>query len=161
MKITGTVCIEAPKEQVWAVLSDVANVHLWVGPIQSAHCQGEQTSGVGTVRVCQLNGGMTVSEEWIEWNEGSSFTYQATPMPLFRSAKNQWSVQAVGEKTLLTTESEVILKGGIFGRLLEPFMRIMTSRMGSDSLAAFKFLVETGEPYRGEFRHLPRAAATC
>lgn len=161
MKLKGTVCIEAPAEQVWAVLADVANVQDWVGPINQSYCEGEQTQGVGTVRVCHLAGGTTIKEEWIEWEEGDFFTYQAENAPMMKSAQNRWSVQARGEKTLLTTESEVILKGGIFGRLLEPLMRLMTSRMGNSSLAGFKYLVENGKRYEGKLSNLPQIPTNC
>jgi len=55
----------------------------------------------------------------------------------------------------------VELKGGPFGRLLEPIMALAFRRMGSNSLAAFKYLVENGRPYAGKHSDLPRAAATC
>jgi len=56
MKLKGTACIDAPKEKVWAVLSDVSNVHLWIDPILSANCIGSQTRGIGTVRACNIKG---------------------------------------------------------------------------------------------------------
>ena len=60
MKLSMSACIEAPKEKVWQVLSDVSNVNLWVDTILSAHCEGDKTSGVGTVRVCSLKGNMSI-----------------------------------------------------------------------------------------------------
>ncbi len=56
-------CIEAPKEKVWQVLSDVSNIDLWVGPIISATCEGSQTSGAGSIRFCHLKGNVTVKEK--------------------------------------------------------------------------------------------------
>src|SRR6266508_4520864 len=47
-----------------------------------------------------------------------------------------WTVQAEGERTLLTSEAEVILEGGRLGRLLEPLMSRQIRRMGRRSLAA-------------------------
>ncbi len=70
MKLKGTVCIEAPVEKVWEVLADVANVQDWVGVINRSYCEGEQTQGIGTVRVCHLTTGTTIKEEWIAWEEG-------------------------------------------------------------------------------------------
>jgi len=62
---------------------------------------------------------------------------------------------------LLTTESEVLLKGGILGKLLEPVMLILSKKMGSDSLSAFKYLVEQGKPYDGKHSSLPRVTSFC
>ncbi|MEP2426106.1 MAG: hypothetical protein ABJH99_08825, partial [Tateyamaria sp.] len=42
----------------------------------------------------------------------------------------------------MTTQADVVLKGGRLGRLLEPLLRLASRKMGSQSLAAFKYLVE-------------------
>lgn len=159
LKIAG--CIEAPKEKVWKVLSDVSNIDLWVEPIESAYCESSESRGVGTIRVCNLKGNMKVREKWIKWDEGNSFTYEADETFLFESAKNTWSVESIDGKTLLTTESEVKLKGGIMGRLFEPLMYLASKKMGANSLAALKYLVEAGRPYKGKASRLPRASVLC
>ncbi|VAW76000.1 hypothetical protein MNBD_GAMMA12-2667 [hydrothermal vent metagenome] len=161
MKLKMTACIEAPKEKVWNVLSDIENVHLWIDPIISAHCEYNNQSKVGTIRTCNLKGNMRVQEKWIEWNEGDSFTYQAFGAPLIKSAKNTWSVKSVNGNTLLTTESVIELKGGILGKLLNPLMLFVSKKMGGDSLAAIKYLIETGHPYEKKFSKLPRVPISC
>lgn len=161
MKVKATICINAPKEEVWQVLSDVAAIHLWVAAIESAHCEGEQKRGVGTVRVCRLKGGNTIKERWIAWEEGHSFTYQAAKIALLKSAMNQWSVEAVDGKTLLTSEATVQLRGGVFSRLLEPLVYVWSKRLGAESLASLKYLVETGRPFTGKLSDLPAFSTTC
>ncbi len=161
MKLKMTACIEASKEEVWGILSDVTNVSLWIAPILSARCDSDKKRGVGTERICQLKGNMTINEKWIEWNEGVSYTYQVFGSPLIKSAKNKWSVESMNGKTLLTTESEVQLKGGLFGKLLEPLMSLASKRMGANSLAAIKYLIENGKPYEGNFSALPKVPAVC
>jgi len=161
MKLLMTACIEAPKEDVWNILSDVSNVDLWVEPIVSASCEGDIERGVGAVRICKLKGNMIVKERWISWDEGYSFSYQADETFLFKSAKNRWTVKPENGKTLVTTESEVVLKGGIFGKILEPLMYILSRKMGAESLAALKYFVENGTPYEGRFSKLPRVPVVC
>ncbi len=161
MKLKISACIDAPKEKVWQALANVSNVDLWVETIQSARCQGTQTRGIGTVRICRLKGNLTIRETWTKWDEGNSFTYQAADLPLVKLATNTWSVETVNGKTLLTSKSELKLKGGIFGKLLEPLMFVVSKRLGANSLAALKHLVETGHPYEGKISHLPRPPLTC
>ncbi len=161
MKLKMTACINAPKEDVWRVLADVENVHLWIDPIISASCENDETVGVGTVRTCKLKGNIAIREEWIEWMEGQSYKYKAVGAPLVKSAENTWSIKSEKGKTLLTTESTVELKGGILGKCLDPLMRIMSKRMGSDSLAAIKYLVENGQASKMKHSKLPRAAISC
>jgi len=161
MKLKMSACINSPKENVWKVLSDISNVDLWVDPILSAHCESDIKKGIGTIRVCKLKGNMTIKERWTEWDEGISFTYLADETSFFKSAKNRWSLKPHEGKTLIITESEVVLKGGIFGKIFEPLMYLISKKMGADSLAAFKYLVENGVPYEGSFSKLPRVSVLC
>jgi len=161
MKLVMTACIEAKKEQVWRILSDISNVSLWVDPIVSASCEGDIKQGIGAIRVCQLKGNMTIREKWVEWDEGNSFTYHAEETVFFKFAENKWTVKSDNGKTLVTTESRVVLKGGIFGKILEPLMYIVSKKMGAESLAALRFLVETGKPYEKKFSKLPRVSIAC
>ncbi len=62
---------------------------------------------------------------------------------------------------MLVSEAEVEIKGGVFGRLLEPMLAPVMNRMAPSTLAAFKYLVEHGKPYSGEISELPRVTATC
>ena len=161
MKLKMTACIDASNEKVWQVLSDISNVNLWVDPILSARCESENISGVGTVRICELKGNMTVIERWTEWNEGVSFTYVADEVALIKSARNTWTVIPEENMTLVITESEVVLKGGIFGKLLEPLMYLVSKKMGSNSLSSLRYLVETGSPFIGNSSKLPRVSVVC
>lgn len=156
-----SVCIDSPKEDAWKVLSNVTNVSLWVDPILSASCESKCQKGVGTIRVCKLKGNMNITERWLAWEEGEYFTYVADETRYFKSAKNKWSVQEENGKSLVTTESEVVLKGGVFGKLLEPLMYMISKKMGADSLVALKYLVENGFPYEGRVSKLPRAPIIC
>jgi len=134
---------------------------MWVDPILSARCESESEKGVGTVRVCELRGNMIVTERWTAWDEGISFTYQADEVAFFKSAINKWSIRTENNKTLVVTESEVVLKGGVFGKIFEPLMYFFSKKMGSDSLAALKYLVETGTPFEGSSSKLPRVSVVC
>lgn len=163
MKLKATACIEAPKEKTWEYLSDVSNINLWVDDIVASPCEGAQGRGTGTVRVCHLRGNKLAREEFVAWEEGHSYTYEAVtiPMPMIEQARNTWSVTSMDGKTLLTTEPEIVMKGGVLGKLLELFMRPILRKQMADVLASFKYLVENGRPYEGTPSRLPRAPMTC
>jgi hypothetical protein len=74
---------------------------------------------------------------------------------------NRWSVVPQGAQSLLISEAELEIKGGVCGRLLEPILAPLMRRMAPNALAAFKYLVEHGRPYEGRASELPRAPATC
>lgn len=161
MKLRMTACIDAEKSQVWKVLSDIINVNLWVEPITSVRCEGNIKYGVGAIRICNLKGNMTIREEWVQWDEGHSFTYHADETSFLKSAKNKWTVKSEDQKTIITTESEVVLRCGIIGKIFEPLMYLISRKMGAESLAALKHLVETGKPFERSFFKLPRVPNIC
>lgn len=104
---------------------------------------------------------MTIRERWLAWDEGHSFTYEGVGIPFVARAKNEWSLRPEGDQTLLTSHAEVVLKGGRLRRLLEPFIAYQLKRTGPRSLAAFKYLVEHGEPPKVKHAKLPQAATAC
>lgn len=162
IKVSASVCIDAPAVMVWERLAKLEDIQLWSEPIVRASCQGQLSQGVGAERTCELAGNLTITERWVAWDEGRSFQYEGHGLPLVKRASNLWSVQPAGERqSLLTTEAEIELKGGRLGQLLEPIMVVWIRRVAPNSLAAFKYLVENGHPYAGKHAELPRVPATC
>jgi hypothetical protein len=116
------------------------DIEIWSHLVRRATAPADH--GVGAERTCSFG---NVIRAWIAWDEGRSFAYEATGLPLVKRAHNVWSVHPENERqALLTTVAEVELKGGYFGRLLEPIMATVFRRMAPSSLAAFKYLVEKG-----------------
>lgn len=161
IRLTNVACIEASRDKVWAVLADLENVNLWVETIKSARCDENANSGTGALRTCQLTGGLEIKERWTAWEEGSSYEYEASDLPFIRSAINRWTLEQQGAKTLVTSDAEIRLKGGIFAKLIEPIMGPMMKAMGPRTLAALAYFVENGEPYRGKYRTLPQLPTSC
>jgi hypothetical protein len=161
IKLVASVCIEAPHDVVWARLAKLEDIQLWSEAIVHAACTGPLAQGVGAERTCELVGKRTIHERWVAWDEGRSFQYEGFGIPLMRRATNRWSVVPHAEQSLVISEAELEIKGGIFGRLLEPILVPIMRRMAPNALAAFKYLVEQGHPYAGRASQLPRVPATC
>jgi hypothetical protein len=157
----ASACIEAPAAIVWDRLAKLEDIQLWSEPVVQARCEGAVTRGVGAERTCELMGHRIIHERWVAWDEGRSFTYEGFGIPLMRRAANRWSVLPQGERTLLTSEAELELRGGIVGRLLEPLVGPLLRRMAPNALAGFKYLVEHGQPYAGRASDLPRVSTAC
>ena len=161
IKLVATVCIEAPAASVWARLAKLEDIQLWSEPVLRARCEGALAQGVGAERTCELVGRRTITERWVAWEEGRSFTYEGFGVPLMKRAVNRWSVLPQGDKSLLTSEAELEIKGGVAGRALEPILGPLMRRMAPQALAAFKYLVEQGHPYAGKSSDLPKAPGLC
>jgi hypothetical protein len=78
-----------------------------------------------------------------------------------KRAINRWTVEERGSQSLVTSAAEIVIKGGIFGRLLERLFAAVAARMGARSLAGLKFYVERGEPFTGHARDLLPIPAVC
>jgi hypothetical protein len=133
--MTRSVCIDAPVSAVWAVLSDLDAIQVWVSSIRRSHCPG-QDRGVGALCVCELQQG-PIRETIVDWQEGRSFKYRGEGAPMMKLATNEWTVEPPGNQTIVTTTAEVVLKGGVFGVLLQPLVRIHlhSANSASDRLA--------------------------
>jgi carbon monoxide dehydrogenase subunit G len=161
LRISHSVCIDAPKEVVWATLSHLEGIQDWVEQIQHSYCVGDQSRGVDAVRMCELGRNITVRETVVAWDEGSAYTYVGEGVPMVSRAENRWSVQEVGSRTLVTSNASVELKGGMAGRLLEPVVKAMSDRSAQRSLAALKYLVEHGAPSPEPVTKLLPIPANC
>ena len=161
ISISSSVCVDAPARDVWARLARLEDIQLWSEAVLTARCDGERSRGIGAQRTCELAGGITIEEHWVSWDEGRSFAYEGIGIPLLAHARNEWSVQPQDEMTLLTTRAEVVLKGGRIGRLLEPVVEYQIKRVTPKTLAAFKHLVEDGEPPKVKHAKLPPAPMAC
>jgi hypothetical protein len=157
--VTATVCIDAPHAAVWDHLARIEDIPLWSRGIISARTVPGHERGAGAERVCELAGGITLSERWTSWRDGVSFTYEGHGLPGVRTARNTWTVEPHGSQTILRSEAHVQFKSGTLGRLLDPVARRQARRMGRQSLGAFKCLVETGQAPADLSARLPAPAA--
>jgi len=155
------VCIDASTAEVWAHLARLEDIRLWSEAVVDARCEGAISRGVGAERTCDLKGGITITERWLGWDEGHSFIYEGEGIPLVARARNEWTVVAAGDQTLLMSRANVVLKGGLATRVLEPLVAYQSRRMGRRTMAAFKFLVENGRPPDIKHAKLPRVPSTC
>jgi len=161
MKLTTSVCIEAPKAQTWKYLSDLERASDWVDALVTTKLEDQNVRALGAIRVCTMTNGDKARELFTAWSEGSSFTYEVLNAPMVKYASNAWSIVEVDGKSLVTSRAILELKGGIFGKAMGFVARIVAKRSMMKYLAAFKYLVENGRVYEGKSSDLPRISFTC
>jgi hypothetical protein len=107
ISLTTSVCIDAPASEVWAGLARLEDISLWSEAVLEARWDGVAREGVGAEPTCDLLGGLTIRERWLEWDEGRSFTYEGVGLPGVARARNEWSVHPEGSaRTLLRSRAE-------------------------------------------------------
>jgi uncharacterized membrane protein len=141
--------IEAPIEEVWQVLADVGTISLWNPGVVDSHLLSDETEGLGSARHCDLGGKNYLKEQVVEWEYCRRLTMRVvdTNMPM-ESADIRFTLERVGDDTLVTVSPEYELKYGFVGAIMDRLMVRKSYAKGMDSLlAGLKDYVESG---RGE-----------
>jgi hypothetical protein len=111
--------INTSASQVWNVIGDINNAHIYHPFLQSVDQLGTVDRGVGAIRQCNLHNKTSQIEEVIEWKEGESFTVEAKDAPIIGVVRGGMRVKSVGvNSTEVTVDMRYIPKWGVFGKIL-------------------------------------------
>ncbi len=160
-RMSASACIDAPAGVVWAHLARLDQLHLWTDMVHRSYISSPCTTGVDAERTCELAGGRRLHERVVAWDEGRSFTYVSSDAPMMKFARNTWSVTAMGDRAMVTSDAEVEFRGGWLGRALGWLFLPLMQRLLPNPMVKLKFWVEHGRPYDGKASSLPVPAAIC
>ncbi len=105
--ITRHRIVEAPVDEVWAVLADFEAISDWADFVDHSSLMTEQTEGVGMRRRIQTDR-TTVVETVTAWEPGVTFSYSITGLPpVIRSVTNTWRIGTSGGSTMVWITTEV------------------------------------------------------
>jgi len=62
LRLSASVCIDAPAAVVWDQLARLEDIQLWAETIRRAACDGPLSRGVGAERTCELKGNLVIQE---------------------------------------------------------------------------------------------------
>lgn len=141
------VTINASIEKVWQVLADLKSV-LFTNPlVTTVKIISPNISGVSSARHCDFKDGKFVEERITAYkpNQLISFELYKHQWPLvFMRWTNKLTTQKEG--VLLVSDTEYLLKFGIFGKVLDTlFMRSLFYKIIYDSLKNTKKYIETNK----------------
>ena len=150
-----SVRIEAPKDRVWEVLSDLGSIYKWNPGIAHSFTTSDAARGDNAMRQCDLPDGGFLRERAFNWSEGEGFTIDIyeTSLPLKESLVD-FRATPDGEATVVNLKMDYKLKFGPIGVLMDAVFASRQARNGmADLLAGLKDYVETGKqanPSRAE-----------
>ncbi|MCI0817515.1 MAG: SRPBCC family protein [Chloroflexi bacterium] len=156
-----SVRIEAPKERVWEVLSDLGSIYKWNPGITHSYTTSEAATGENAMRQCDLPGGGFLRERAFNWSEGEGFTIEIyeTSLPMKESFVD-FRATAEGEATVVKLKMDYKLKFGPVGALLDAVFVGRQARNGmAELLGGLKEYVETGKQANASRAEEPAAAA--
>ena len=148
-KFNAHIKINAPKEQVWEVLSDIGSIYKWNPGVTHSYATSEGSGGEGATRHCDIQTPLKgyLEERAFDWNEGEGFKIDIydTNFPLKRNVI-QFALRADGGGTIIEVSPEYQLKFGALGAVMDRLVFNRQFRKGMKGLLeGLKYHVETGE----------------
>ena len=131
-------------ERVWSLLADLESVQRYNQTVRAASIHGEQRTGVGAQRLCQLVPSGRVVERVTHWEEGHALGLEI--------AESDWPIhfmkwvtriEAQGGGTRITQDLEYKVKFGPLGWLLDNL--VMKKKLTSTLDSVFAELVRLAE----------------
>ncbi len=130
--------LNAPLEQVWAVIADHTRMTEWA-QMDGVIITSDETRGVGLTCECDF-GFFTADERVIEWQENRKIVHEieAMGMPMIET----WTLEPRGEGTRFIWQQEVNPAG--IRKLLLPMIKLQMGRTFDKALENLKRVVEGG-----------------
>lgn len=148
-KFSGSIRINAPKDRVWNIISDLGGVYKYNPSVHKSYYASDTHSGVGADRVCELLPMGKLKESVLEWREGESYRLSVIPLekaPPLTGAEGGFRLKAEGQSTVAHFEIEYQLKFSWLGRLMDVLLvRPQFSKTVPGILEGLKHYAETGE----------------
>jgi len=119
--LENEITIAAPREKVWAILTDLGALDAYDPTVANAEVTSAQLSGVGASRkVDMADGRHWFSEEMTlcEPTERLAFELTACNFPI-SSLRHSYEVESVGEGTRVSQRMEYTVKYGPLGVLMD------------------------------------------
>jgi uncharacterized protein YndB with AHSA1/START domain len=81
-EITVAIEIDAPRDAVWAIVSDPERLPEWMEEMEAVHRESSGPPGVGSVvRYTLTQGHRSGTFEVVEWEPGSTLSWDGPPLP--------------------------------------------------------------------------------
>lgn len=123
--IQASVHIDAPRERVWAVLSDLTAMRAYMPGLERVDLVSDTVQGVGATRHCVFGDGVELTERVIAWTPGTGYTLETTAftgVPM-RSNEITFALADDGTRTTVTQSMRYAMKGGLIAPLLARMAR--------------------------------------
>lgn len=131
--------IQASRDEVWEVLSDVGGISKWAAPVAEAQLDGEP--GLGAKRHCTFADGTAIDEEFVAWEDGELQRYEITGDMPTDSLVSEWELEDEGGETIVTYRAQFEAAEGVPSEVVAEEL----GGTGEFLVRALKAYVETGE----------------
>ncbi len=149
VEVTAEVEIDAPRDAVWAVITDTERLPEWFEEFESAHQESPGPPGPGSVvRYTIRQGHRSGTFEIVEWEPGSKISWNGPPLAWMGGAmrpRGSHELSDAGEgRTRYTGHFRPELSG--LQVLLRPYLKRWIRRARRASTLKLKAMVEADSP---------------
>lgn len=165
MRITRSIIINAPLENVWHVLAhNFDKVDEWSSGVSLSGVAEVDSSATGADiagRMCMTAFGRCLEIFEVFDEQQHTFTYRAQfdkPIPGVKSGHNTWRVEAISDsqsRFSMTAQTELNLFPGLLLRI--PF-RLQVPKVLTENLEEAKHYIETGKPHPRKVAAMQKSA---
>lgn len=145
--VEGSVEIDASRDHLWSILSDVSSARLWDPQMRDVRIVSDAKSGVGTERA---SAGPIVRSseritEWVPYNRLVSQVSHQPELTKFETSRIVLTPSGL-DGTQVSWTLDYQMNGGYLGNLADRFL-LASAHQGrvDDGLARLKRYAETGE----------------
>ena len=118
-EVVASAQIDKSQADVWSVLEDFANVYTWAPSVAESYTIGNAERGNGAGRHCKVEGFGHIDEYVTEWEEGTGFIYEITPLGPLDKSWSSWKIQALGDtRSRIEVKFSYNLRFGAFGKIM-------------------------------------------
>lgn len=159
MEFNREIIINKPVERVWEVLgTQFGHVCNWASGVNksSASAESKKTTDF-TNRACDTTSGNVKEVVNIFDSKNYELEYEVIEgFPFFvKTGKNNWKLTAVGNKTKVNMNLQVVTQGFV-GAVMRPMMKMQMSKLADNAADDLKIYVETGSPSARKAKELAK-----
>lgn len=116
--------MDLPKSEIWKVLADFPNIHLWNSGVKHSQSTCDVIEGIGAERMCKLAPFGQLDETIVEWVENELMVVEihtVKGMPMKRALA---SFKLSGEEKITVTV-DYRFQPSLIGHLMSPIIKMM------------------------------------
>lgn len=145
MRVQKSIEIPAHPKTIWPFFVEPEKVLQWCITFKRFEYTGDQRSGVGSPVYIeeQAGGGLTKMQfEVTEWKENEKLALRMVSGASYKSYEQQWSLEPIPSGSRVTFMEEIILPGGVIGKLIGLIAERMSAATVDKMLTKLKALAE-------------------
>lgn len=145
MKVSDSIEISAPPEEIWPYLVEPDKTKQWFTVLQEFDYIDTRPEGVGTTFHWKERSGKREFDlyfETTEWEPNRVFGFRMTSGDFLKSYNERWAIEPRNGGSVFSFSDKIELPWGPFGKFIGAFAKKQSAKDGKEVMANLKRIVE-------------------